>query len=230
MNTHTVEKTLTALGLWKAIKGVPALLISVVVFIALIEAVVLHVFGLSKMFAAALQLLTIMIGTLFGLVSYVGGNFWDSKVFDPRYSLRGRWLQRTTRPFHVFPAGSDLKRSRDRAVQAICPEEEGVYKKAERLANPTTKTKAQARQWEYIEQPLILSKFIRSFIWPFAVMGTLLFVLGFGELLLARVADSMLAFGLSALIFLVTILLFIPYFHFRVEHIIRLFDFVAEKK
>lgn len=226
MDASKLEATLTSLGLWKAIKGYPALLVLIIVSVALLELIAPQaLLLLPSLSASTLHLLVVIIGTLLGLIGYFAGDFWDSRFFDPRYGIRGKWLRSHTRPFDVFPAGSDLKRYRDKAVQTLLGKEhsgEGIYREAKKVATK------QPKKWEYIEQPLILSKFVRGFIWPCFLISVSSILVAIGSIIFGRALNIavFIVAGVIALGF--GVLLFIPYFQLRVEHMIRLYEYVHE--
>lgn len=221
-----LEVTLTSLGLWKAIKGYPALLILIIVSVALLELIALQALLLfPSLSTSTLHLFIVIIGTLLGLTGYFAGEFWDSRFFDPRYSIRGKWLRLHTRPFHVFPAGSDLKQYRDKAIQALFGKEhggEGIYEEAKKIA------KKQAEKWEYIEQPLILSKFVRGFIWPCFLLAVSSVLVAIGAIIFGWALIIAVFIVAGAIAFCFGVLLFIPYFQLRVDYMIRLYEYVHE--
>ncbi len=226
MDISKLEGTLASLGLWKAIKGYPALLVLIIVSVSLLELIAPQVLILlPNLPTNVLQLLIILIGSLFGLIGYFAGEFWDSRFFDPRYGLRGKWLHLHTRPFDVFPAGYDLKQYRDKAIQALFGKEnngEGIYREAKKVAMK------QAKKWEYIEQPLVLSKFVRGFIWPSFLTSSTAIVAAIGSLIFGWALNIALLFIAGIIIFCFGVLLFIPYFQLRVEHMIRLYEYIYE--
>src|SRR6266480_3965183 len=58
-------------------------------------------------YGAILQPAFLIIGVAAGLISVKGGDYWDRRVFNPRYGLKGTWLERE--PPALFPPGSDLR-------------------------------------------------------------------------------------------------------------------------
>ncbi len=226
MELTKLEETLTSLGLWKAIKSYPALLILVIVSVVALELLVPPAsLLLPNLPAYVFHLFVVVFGSLLGLIGYFAGDFWDSRFFGPRYGLRGKWLRSHSRPFNIFPAGSDLKQYREKAIEALLGKEhggEGIYREAKKLAMK------QAKKWEHIEQPLILSKFVRGVIWP-------CFLIALSSILVA-IGSIIFEWGLNVAGFIISgvvafcfgVLLFIPYFQLRVEHMIRLYDHVYE--
>jgi hypothetical protein len=216
-----IEETLHRLGLWNSLRGIPGLVPIALLSIALTYFVLFEL----AVPALILPLAAAIIGVLLSLVGYYGGHFWDSSLFDPRYGLNGRWINRETRPYHLFPPGAELERCRQLAVKALFPGDhsgQGVYREAE------SRAKRAPSQWSKIEQPLILSKFIRSLLWPFALLAAVLIVFGLWDLFrdFRNAHLRGLAAGLLTALFVV--LLFVPYFNLRVEHMIRLYQWAAK--
>lgn len=226
MDTNKSVEFLKSVGLWKAINGYPALYVLILVTIALLELIAAEVVQLlPSLTASSLQVFIVIVGTLLGLTGYFAGDFWDSRFFDPRYGLRGKWRHSHTRPLNVFPAGSDLNEYRDKAIQTLFGKEhsgEGIYREAKKVA------KKQARKWEYIEQPLILSKFVRSFIWPCFLISISVLAAAGGSFLYDWGLNVTTLIGAGVISFCFGLLLFIPYFQLRVEHMIRLYEYVPE--
>lgn len=226
MDASKLKATLTSLGLWKAINGIPTLLILIIVSVALLELIAPQaLLLLPSLSTSTLHLFIVIIGVLLGLTGYFAGDFWDSRFFDPRYGIRGKWLRSHTRPFDVFPAGSDLKQYRDKAIQALFGKEhggEGIYREAKKVA------KGQVNKWEYIEQPLILSKFVRGFIWPCFLFAVSSVLVAIGAIIFGWALSIAVFIVAGAIAFCLGVLLFIPYFHLRVEHMILLYEYVHE--
>ena len=86
----------------------------------------------------------------------------------------------------------------------------------------------QAKEWEYIEQPLILSKFVRGFIWPCFLISAASILVAIGSLILGRALNLTVMIITGAVVFCFGVLLFIPYFQLRVEHMIRLYEYANE--
>jgi len=165
-------------------------------------------------------LIAVVVGTVLALIGYYLGNFWDAKVFDPLYGPSGRWIGRTTRPLGLFPAGDDLQRVRLSAAAKLNPNEpqgKGVYRAAGELARTNKK------KWEQIEQPLILSKFLRTLIWPagiasLSLLGLNVWYASVGSTNSTSSIAWCVGFGILWL------LLFVPYINLRVEHMQRLYE------
>ncbi len=220
MNYPNVEGVLNRLGLWKSVRGVTALIAVVIICVALSCAALSSISILLDLPKPQFYLMTVIAGTVLALIGYFLGNFWDAKVFDPLYGLSGRWLKRDTRPLFVFPAGDDLRLARANAISKLLPNEpqgKGIYRKAVETAR-TSKAK-----WEIIEQPLILSKFLRAFIWPTGLGSLALIAFGLWG---RNIGDkgSTFIFGLGAVLGVVFVLLFVPYINLRVEHMVWLYE------
>jgi hypothetical protein len=166
------------------------------------------------------------------MVSYFTGNFWDSVVFDPLYGRRvedgtvstGRWAATSTRPLHLFPPGDELNESREAAVITIFPPGhagKGIYGQCVKLVE-------KKGDWEKVERPLISSKFIRSLILPSALAAVLGLFGGLGSWLFGWPVNPGGLFSLGVVMLIFTLSLFIPYFHLRVDHMIRLYDIATE--
>jgi hypothetical protein len=222
MDYPDVEAVLGRLGLSKAVHAVPALpaVLIICVVVSYVSLPAISIFsGLQK---PVLYLLIVVVGTVMALIGYFLGNFWDDRVFDPLYGLSGRWVDRETRPLSVFPAGDDLRRARGNAIRILLPDKpqgQGIYRKASEIARDKA-------NWEIIEQPLILSKFLRAFIWPSALGSVFLIALGLWQ---TSVGDKGGAFslGMGALLGVVFVLLFVPCINLRVEHMVRLYEHAA---
>lgn len=219
MNYLKIEDTLNRLGLWKAARGTPALAGVVVVFVT-VSYFALRTVADFSVAGPELYLITVVAGTVLAMIGYYAGDFWDGMVFDRLYSPSGRWINRDTRPFHVFPAGDDLRRARANAVAKFLPgspDGGGVYRKAK---DAVQRSKAK---WEVVEQPLILSKFLRAFIWPAGLASLALVSFGIRQKILNdERANSSL--GLGALTGAIFFLTFVPYLSLRVEHMLRLYE------
>lgn len=223
MNSPNVETVLRISGLWKALNGFPGLLAIVLIFVALTRAVFSLWPPLTGLPTSVSLLMAVTVGTVLALVGYFLGNFWDDKVFDPLYKPGGRWVGRSRRPLGVFPAGDDLQRARAAAAAKVVPhasECKGVYRAAAEVAR-RSKVK-----WERIEQPLILSKFLRSLIWPLGITSVALIVIGTWQVISGAEYGAWSLYA-GAGCGIIGLLMFVPYFNLRVEHMQRLYEYVA---
>ncbi len=217
--SRAVEWTLTTLRLWRLLEGLPGAVLVMVVCAAALEAVFAGMPGdFTDLPLGAARGPMLGVGALLGLLGYLCGDIWDVAVFDHLYSLSGRWLRRR-RPLLVFPRGAELKKQRARATRRLPLRfvGENVYRRAERVV------RAEPGHWSEVRRPLIMSRFVRSFILPSLAVsiGCVAGIAGERVLRwsvdpdwLARTAAS--AFGLA-------LVLFIAYSHLRVEHLTRLY-------
>lgn len=218
---NKLEHVLNSLGLWKAINGFPALLVPIVLAFAILEVLAMHLGIRAGVAYGAIHLSIVLVATLIGLIGYFGGNFWDSIFFDPRYGPGGKWIGTTRRPYHLFPAGEDLAHARQEAINASFATRAdggGVYR------NAMSFIQMETDKWEWVEKPLILSKFVRTFIWP-AFLIFIVCVISITGIILFDLSGNVgvfLAVGALSLIF--AFLLFIPYIDLRLEHMVRLYE------
>lgn len=195
----------------------------VVIFVSIFHFALRDIYPFSHFSSLQFNLSAVVVGTVLAFIGYFLGNFWDAKVFDPLYGPTGRWVGRSERPFGLFPAGDDLQRTRAAAIAKLLPdtpEGKGIYRAAAAVARKS-KTK-----WEQIEQPLILSKFLRAFIWPcglasLGLIGSFLWQKGGGQL--GSTSNVLLGAALG----FIFVLLFVPYISLRVEHMQRLYEQVS---
>jgi hypothetical protein len=215
--------------LYNSMKVVPgAIVISVLWFI------VLRYFLDQWLFLAALPSddrtsLAFFFAAPFALITYYMGNYWDDRVFDPRYTedpytnFRGKWLGTSKRNFiGLLPAGKGLDNARKSAAKAL---ELGT------VADVYAKSKAELqkrKEWNRAYSLLVLSKLCRSLIWPslLVAMGLLA---GSAHDFFMRESVSAGAWVLYALLsFSFGIFLFVPYINLRVEHLIEVYKSVAK--
>ena len=224
MNYPNVEALLSHLGLWKAVRGIPAMSAVVIIFIAICFTALRAIPVFSDLPSQQFYLGVVVAGTVLALIGYFLGDFWDATVFDPLYGLNGRWVNRSTRPFGLFPAGDDMDRVRAEAAAKLVPNSpggKGVYRAA---VGTVRKRKGE---WENIEQPLILSKFLRAFIWP---SGLACLALVVNVIWQKGVGDRGPGLAWAATLAVVFVLLFVPYVNLRVEHMQRLYEHVSRPK
>ena len=220
-----VEKVLTWLGAWGALRFGGALgiaLLSSVLFFELLTPSFARL--LPGVPPNRLHFFVVSVGLLLGLIGHFGAEFWDRVLLAHWYGLRGVWLDRARSPFGVFSAGAELKRLRALAVQALPKRPESDDRIDRELMRVAQR---QLERWERIERPLILGGLVRGLLWPslFAavvavVAAALAFAFGATAvgpwLLLAGAAYGML-----------TLLLLVPFTHLRVEFLLRLYQDVA---
>lgn len=218
------EQLLTWVGMWGAMRGFVPLAAAIVVSVALLESLAPPVARLfSAVPANLIHVFAVGIGLLLGLIGHFAGDSWDL-LFEMFYGPKGKWLEASRRPFLVFPPGAALKRHRQQAAQALPrkPEaEDDIYREAVKVA------KRQVERWEDIERPLILSRFLRSLLWP-CLFAALLAACGgatsplFGA---TREVPRFLATAGGSVALALAFL--VPYSRLRVEYMIRLYRDVA---
>jgi hypothetical protein len=219
-----IEKFLEWTGLYRAVKGTPSLLLTILVSVAIMESVVFVTTPLE--YQPFAQPFLVLLGLVIGMITVAAGDFWDRKAFDPRYGLRGAWL--TSCPWALFPSGSDLKHYRDLAIEELKPISSVINQETGEFVFDESKRLVQKypRRWDQVVKPLELSKFARNFILPFLSAGILLLAI---FLLKAATEEEEAGFAMpiiSAAVacLIVAFLLFIPYFKFRIEHMIQLYS------
>ena len=216
-----LEKLLTRLGAWRALRFGGALVSAVFSSILFLE--LLTPF-LGRVFPAVppnlFHFFGISIGLLLGLIGHFIAGLWDRIVFTRWYGPRGLWLDTTRPPLLFFPAGAELKRLRALAVQALpkkAASDEQIDREVVRAAQ------RQQERWELIEHPLILGQLVRGLLWP-SLFGA---VLAMATAPLAWSLDEAGA-GRSLLVagaayFVLTLLVLVPYTHLRIEFLLRLY-------
>ena len=224
--TTRAEKLLTWLGMWGAMQGFPALAAAIILSLAFLESLTSSVARLfSSVPVNLIHVSAVGIGLLLGLIGYFAGDFWDDVFFEACYGPRGRWLDAASRPLLVFPAGAPLRRSRHQAAQALALKADtgkGVYRDAVKVA------RRQTERWERIEHPLILSGFLRGFLWP-CLFVALLAVCAAGIFPFFGVAtEAGRLLTVSGGCFVLALALLVPYSHLRIEHMVRLYQDVAK--
>jgi hypothetical protein len=223
MGYQSVEAVLRRLGLWKAVQGTPALLAIVIIFACIAGLALTSIPKVSNLQIPYLVFAAVVVGTVLAPIGYFLGNFWDAIVFDPLYGPSGHWADRNARPLGIFPAGEDLQRSRDAAAAKLLPGQHsgrGIYRVAVEHAR-----RGKAK-WEYIEQPLILSKFLRAFIWPAGMSSVVLIGTYIWQVAVVQTGDIAIVL-LGGILGIVFVLLFVPYINLRVEHMLRLYEHAA---
>jgi hypothetical protein len=217
------ERFLTWVGMWGALRGFVPLSAALVVSVVLMESLAPPV---ARLFSAVpvnlIHVFAVGTGLLLGLIGYFAGDTWDL-LFEVFYGPKGRWLDTSRNPFLLFPSGAALKRHRQQAAQALPrkPETEDIYREAVKVA------RRQVERWEGIEHPLILSRVMRSLLWPCifaavpAVCGAVIVPFAGATREAPRflmTAGASVALALACLV---------PYSRLRVEHMIRLYRDLA---
>ena len=222
------EALLSRLRLWGALQGFPALMATITGSVALLVSIT-PLF--ARLFATVainvLYVVAVGLGLLLGLIGHFAGDFWDHVVFEACYGPQGWWRDSVQRPLLVFPPGAALTRDMARADQVLSrkPQPQGeLYREAVKVA------RRQMERWQRIVHPLILSQFVRGFLWPCFFMSLLASCFAAVSPFIGTSTEvrSFLLAGASCLV--LTLLLLIPYAHLRVEHMIRLCQDVAEHR
>lgn len=220
--TTATERLITRVGMWGALRGTVPLLAAVFTSILLFEALVPSA---ARLFPDAprtiLHVFAIGIGLLLGLVAHFTAAWWDRRVFDAWYGLRGRWLTAAAPPLGVFPPGDSLRRARLLAERALeLRPDRTLDHEAVRAA------RRQLERWERIERPLLLAQCVRAFLSPGLAVGLVAVAAGLAAAPL-RPAETarLLALGVACL--LSTALLLAPYARLRADYFCRLYDEVA---
>jgi len=220
-----LEKVLTWLGAWGALRFGGALVVAVlssVLFLELLTPLLVRL--LPGVAPNRLHFFVIGVGLLLGLIGHFVADFWDRVVFAHWYGPHGSWLDRARPPLFVFPAGAELKRLRALAVHALPKRPESD----DRIDREVVKiAQRQIERWERIEHPLILGWLVRGLLWPSlfaAVLALVAAALGF-SLGAAAAAPWLLAVGAAYVI--LTLLVLVPFTRLRTEFLLRLYQDVA---
>jgi hypothetical protein len=223
--TTRIEKLLTWLGLWGALRGFFPLAAAIALSVALLESLTSPVARLFPAVPATLiHVFAVGTGILLGLIGYFAGDSWDL-LFETLYGPKGKWREAEYRPFLVLPPGATLTRHRRQVPHALPRKPEAgeeVYREAVKVA------RRQVERWERIERPLILSRCMRGLLWP-SVFVTILGGGAAAVLLLLGAAPEAPRFLATAGICVALAAVFlVPYSALRVEHMIRLYQDVAD--
>ncbi len=223
--TTYVEKVLTGLGAWGALRSGATLVISVLGTILLLEFLTP---SLGRLFRGVpsnlLQFSIISVGLLLGVTGHFIADLWDRVVFAHWYGPRGSWLEKSQPPLLVFPAGTELKRLRAQAVQAL-PKRPESDERSDRAIMKVAQR--QLERWERIEHPLLLGQLVRGLLWPsvFAALVAVTAAVLAAPLGAADVGPSLL--GAAAAFVALTLLILLPYTSLRVQFLLRLYQDVA---
>ena len=128
----------------------------------------------------------VVISIVFSALIYSLGDIWDTIISDPLYGVSGKWLSTERPPFALFPAGNDLKLSRERATATLGPlypnhikqNEQGIYEGQYNVAKDIL---GRCGAWDQIERRLAWSKMTRSLIIPFLLFGVTFLGLAIGS-------------------------------------------------
>ena len=203
-----------------AIDETPALIVPVLLTFAALEAI-----PRDGAFLAAIPAISFHVGTgclaaLIGVIFYSWGDFWDKKVFSPRYKPHGSWTKQTP---SLFPSAENMVEARNKAADLLPIEDKknqkGVYAAAEELVR-------SHGRWREVQSAIVISKFVRSFIWP-SFLGCLALVVL--ALVRGRVSPEAAKIPLlfAACCLVIGAASFIPYFSFRLKHMEGLYRLAA---
>lgn len=220
--TTRTERLLTRLGMWGAAQGFAAVAATLVASVVLLESLTPPVARLFPGVPASLiHVFAVGIGVFLGLIGSFAGDFWDRVFFEACYGPQGRWLDTDGRPLWLFPAGSALKRHRSQAAQALPRKPETgmeIHREAAKLA------KRQVVRWERIEHPLILSRWVRGFLWPCLSVALLALCAAAISALRGAPAEVLRLLATGAASLVLAVLLLVPYSHLRMEYMLRLYQ------
>jgi hypothetical protein len=219
-----VERVLTWLGAWAAMRWGSALLVSLALSVALCEvlaASAARIFPLVN--PTVVAFFALCIGLLIGLPAYYAAPWWDEHLFAPRYGPQGRWRDAAAPVLALFPPGAALDQARGSLLQVLERKPEspaGIDREAVRIA------RRQAERWEKIERPRILAEAVRACLWP-CVLAAGLGLVGtaFSAVLGGREAARLL--GIAVGCAMLGALLLIPYCRLQVEYQMRLYHDVV---
>jgi hypothetical protein len=220
-----IERFLTWLGLWGAMRVFSALLAAVLGAILTLECLVPSA---ARLFPDArpnaLHFFAVGIGLLLGLIGHFVADVWDRLVFEAAYGPHGRWITASRPPLAGFPAGEELRHARSQAAHALPRKPESD---AEMDREAVKVARRQAERWERIERPLILARVVRGLLWP----GLFAAALSLAAAALVGVfhgaAEGLRLFLMGGGYLCLTLLLLIPYARLRVEYLLRLYQDVA---
>lgn len=207
-----------------AIDETPALIVPVLVSFAALEALPRNGALLGAVPPASFHLFAACLAALLGVIFYSGGDFWDRKWFNPRYKPGGSWTRRSP---SLFPSAENMVKWRRGAAELLLTGEDrqtqsGVYAAAEELAR-------SRGRWNEVQSAVVISKFVRSFIWP-SLLGFLLLL----ALTLAHSRVSLERAQLPALLaaccLFVAVSSFVAYSTFRVKHMEQLYHLAVRLK
>jgi hypothetical protein len=220
-----VEKVLTRLEAWGALRFGGPLLVAVlssVLFLELLTPLLARL--LPGVAPNRLQFFVVGIGVLLGLVGHFAADFWDRVVFAGWYGPHGSWLDRAQPPFFVFPAGVELRRLRALAVHALPKRPESD----DRIDREIVKiAQRQLERWERIEHPLILGRLVRGLLWPSLFAAVLAVVAAALAFSVGPAAVGLWLLAAGAAYVTLTLLVLVPFTRLRAEFLLRLYQDVA---
>ena len=220
-----LEKALTWLGMWGAMRLFAPIVVALIGSILLLESLVPSAVDLFP--GASLRIIHVVVigsGLLVGLLGHFAAEFWDRVFFEAWYGPRGKWLDLASKPLHLFAPGSPLKSLRSQASYHLTPKAEltnDLYREAVKLA------RRQVVRWERIEHPLILSQVLRSLLWPNVAIAAFAFSAGVASSIAGRVEEVPRLLAVAVACLILQLLLMASYVHFRMDHLLRLYHDVA---
>jgi len=220
--TPRLERAVTRLGMWGAMRAAFPLTVALLGSVLLVESLAAPVARLLPHAPLnAVHAVAVGAGLLLGLLGHFFGEAWDRRLFEAAYGPEGRWRDTATRPLSLFPAGAPLRKLRSQAAHAMKTEEGAAfYRQAVKLA------RRQVERWERIEHPLILSWTARGLLGPCLATAVAAALVAAAALVGAlREIPPLLAIDLGSL--LLGGLLLICYADQRMEHMLRLYQDVA---
>lgn len=223
--TTKLEKALTRLGMWGGMRAFASIVVALVGSVLLVVSLVPSALDLfPRASPKIIYVVTVGFGLLLGLLGHFAAEAWDRFLFEAFYGPRGAWLDTAAKPFHLFPPGTPLKSIRAQAVPHLGPKVNTgheIYREAVKLA------KRQAERWERIEHPLILSWILRGLLWPNLVVAAFSFLIGIAAWFAGAVAEAPRLLAVAGACLILQVLLLASYLHFRMAHMLRLYQDVA---
>jgi len=207
-----------------AIDETPALIIPVLVSFAALEAIPRNGTVLARVPPVSFHLLAGCLAALLGVIFYAGGDFWDKVWFDPRYKPDGSWTKKAP---PLFPSAENLVKRRRAAADLLLTGDDrrtqsGCYVEAEELVR-------SRGRWKEVQGAVVISKFVRSFIWP-SLLGFVLLVV----LTLVNWTEPSERAQLHALLAACCLFVagssFAAYAKFRVKHMEQLYRLASRLK
>ncbi len=206
-----------------AIDETPGLIVPVLATFAVLEGVPRSGNILEAIPAVSFHVLAGCLAALLGVVVYSFGDVWDKKWFDKRYGPEGDW---TTKAPLLFPSPANMVEARQKAAKKLLTgdaqnTQEGVYAEAAELV----RTRGR---WDEVLAAVVISKFVRSFIWPSFVAAFVLSMLTVSDWAASYYAGvaATEARGtalLAGCALFVGAASFPPYAKFRVKHMKQLY-------
>jgi hypothetical protein len=162
--TTGLERQLTSLGLWGALRIGSALPIPLAASILLC---LLLAPSVSRLVPVANSPVAFFFascaGGLLGLISFYSAAFWDRALFDVWYGAQGRWSGSSSPVFGWLPSGAQLAEARTQLLDSFDRKPDSP---AALNAEAVKIARRQAERWVKIEHPLILANAARGLLWP----------------------------------------------------------------